>query len=117
MPALVACGGLLAAVMRPLDSIHTGLYTLVAVYTHTAAYTHTPLPHVLSYFPRTLPRRQHAEVGKRGVSMDEWTMLLQFCREISPDCDNFQAMLYSGHAWPRGPCVAIQLQSCTRHSY
>jgi len=39
---------------------------------------------------------QHAEVGKRGVSMDEWTMLLQFCREISPDCDNFQ----DDGAWP-----------------
>ena len=56
---------------------------------------------------------QHAEVGKRGVSMDEWTMLLQFCREIAPDCDNFQAMLYSGHALPHRPCVAIQLYSYT----
>ena len=56
---------------------------------------------------------QHPEVGKRGVSMDEWTMLLQFCREIVPDCDNFQAMLYSGHALPRGPCVATQLYSYT----
>ena len=56
---------------------------------------------------------QHTEVGKRGVSMDEWTMLLQFCREIVPDCDNFQAMLYSGHALPRDPCVATQLYSYT----
>jgi len=39
---------------------------------------------------------QHAEVGKRGVSLDEWTMLLQFCREIDPDCDNFQ----DDGAWP-----------------
>jgi len=39
---------------------------------------------------------QHAEVGKRGVSLDEWTMLLQFCREIHPDCDNFQ----DDGAWP-----------------
>ena len=30
------------------------------------------------------------------MSMDEWTMLLQFCREISPDCDNFQ----DDGAWP-----------------
>ena len=43
------------------------------------------------------------EVGKRGVSLDEWTMLLQFCREIDPDCDNFKAELHRAmhhHSYP-----------------
>tara|TARA_B110001452_G_scaffold92158_1_gene75985 strand:+ start:197 stop:460 length:264 start_codon:yes stop_codon:yes gene_type:complete len=39
---------------------------------------------------------QHKEVSKRGVSLDEWTMLLQFCREIAADCSNFQ----DDGAWP-----------------
>ncbi len=39
---------------------------------------------------------QHKDCAKRGVSMDEWTMLLQFCREITPDCANFQ----DDGAWP-----------------
>ena len=39
---------------------------------------------------------QHKECAKRGVSMDEWTMLLQFCREIAPDCANFA----DDGAWP-----------------
>ena len=29
--------------------------------------------------------------AQRGVSHDEWMMALQFCREILPDCSNFQA--------------------------
>jgi len=32
----------------------------------------------------------------RGVSLDEWMMMLQFCREIDPDCGNFQ----EDGAWP-----------------
>ena len=42
-------------------------------------------------------------MGKRGVSLDEWTMLLQFCREIDPDCDNFQVALHRAmphHSYP-----------------
>ena len=39
---------------------------------------------------------QNKESTKRGVSLDEWTMLLQFCREITPDCANFQ----DDGAWP-----------------
>ena len=42
-------------------------------------------------------------MGKRGVSLDEWTMLLQFCREIDPDCDNFKAELHRAmhhHSYP-----------------
>ena len=35
-------------------------------------------------------------MSKRGVSLDEWTMLLQFCREIAADCSNFQ----DDGAWP-----------------
>ena len=26
---------------------------------------------------------QNKDVSKRGVSLDEWTMLLQFCREMT----------------------------------
>jgi len=39
---------------------------------------------------------QNKEIAKRGVSLDEWTMLLQFCREIQPDCSNFA----DDGAWP-----------------
>ena len=39
---------------------------------------------------------QHKEVSKRGVSLDEWTMLLQFCREVDANCSNFQ----DDGAWP-----------------
>ena len=39
---------------------------------------------------------QNKETAKRGVSLDEWTMVLQFCREITPDCANFQ----DDGAWP-----------------
>lgn len=35
-------------------------------------------------------------LAKTGVSLDEWMMILQFCREIKPDCSNFQ----DDGAWP-----------------
>ena len=38
----------------------------------------------------------HETVGKRGVSMDEWSMMLNFFIEIEPDCSNYQ----DDGAWP-----------------
>ena len=38
----------------------------------------------------------HDTVGKRGVSMDEWSMMLNFFIEIEPDCSNYQ----DDGAWP-----------------
>jgi len=38
----------------------------------------------------------HKQLAQRGVSHDEWMMALQFCREILPDCSNFQ----DDGAWP-----------------
>ena len=35
-------------------------------------------------------------MGKRGVSMDEWSMMLNFFIEIEPDCSNYQ----DDGAWP-----------------
>jgi len=54
-----------------------------------------------STFPKHIPSlceylNQHKEVGKRGVSADEWSMVLNFCNEIVPDCSNFQ----DDGAWP-----------------
>ena len=34
---------------------------------------------------------QKESLRKTGVSQDEWMMMLQFCREIQPSCDNYQA--------------------------
>ena len=45
---------------------------------------------------KLLARETHDSAAKRGVSMDEWCMLLQFCREIEPDTSNFQ----DDGAWP-----------------
>jgi len=39
---------------------------------------------------------QNAAVTKRGISHDEWMMILQFCREVEPDCSNYQ----DDGAWP-----------------
>jgi len=39
---------------------------------------------------------QHKRIEKAGLSMDEWTMMLQFFREIKPDCSNYQ----DDGAWP-----------------
>jgi len=39
---------------------------------------------------------QHETSTKRGVSADEWSMILQFCNEIEPDCSNYQ----DDGAWP-----------------
>uniref|UniRef100_A0A7S4BKY9 Defective in cullin neddylation protein n=1 Tax=Chrysotila carterae TaxID=13221 RepID=A0A7S4BKY9_CHRCT len=36
------------------------------------------------------------QLAKAGVSLDEWTMMLQFCREIDSTCSNFQ----DDGAWP-----------------
>jgi len=38
----------------------------------------------------------HAPLAKRGISHDEWMMMLQFCREVEPDCSNYQ----DDGAWP-----------------
>ncbi|KAL1508630.1 hypothetical protein AB1Y20_004726 [Prymnesium parvum] len=38
----------------------------------------------------------NAPLQKRGVSHDEWMMILQFCREVEPDCSNYQ----DDGAWP-----------------
>jgi len=52
-------------------------------------------------FPKHVPKlaeflQGHDTAGKRGVSADEWAMLLNFCNEIAPDCSNFQ----DDGAWP-----------------
>ena len=52
-------------------------------------------------FPEHIPvicefLAQHETSTKRGVSADEWTMILQFCHEIEPDCSNYQ----DDGAWP-----------------
>lgn len=39
---------------------------------------------------------KNATVQKRGVSHDEWMMMLEFCREVDPDCSNYQ----DDGAWP-----------------
>mmetsp|Transcript_36097 Transcript_36097/g.81916 ORF Transcript_36097/g.81916 Transcript_36097/m.81916 type:complete len:223 (-) Transcript_36097:303-971(-) len=39
---------------------------------------------------------ENATVQKRGVSHDEWMMILQFCREVESDCSNYQ----DDGAWP-----------------
>ena len=31
-----------------------------------------------------------------GVSADEWSMILQFCNEVEPNCSNYQ----DDGAWP-----------------
>ena len=35
-------------------------------------------------------------IQKRGISHDEWMMMLQFCREVDPDTSNYQ----DDGAWP-----------------
>jgi len=52
-------------------------------------------------FPKHVPKlieflQTHEQVQKRGVSLDEWSMVLNFCTEISPDCSNYQ----DDGAWP-----------------
>eukprot|EP00322_Chrysochromulina_rotalis_P016846 CAMPEP_0115855222 /NCGR_PEP_ID=MMETSP0287-20121206/14431_1 /TAXON_ID=412157 /ORGANISM="Chrysochromulina rotalis, Strain UIO044" /LENGTH=221 /DNA_ID=CAMNT_0003309369 /DNA_START=13 /DNA_END=678 /DNA_ORIENTATION=- len=52
-------------------------------------------------FPKHVPSlceflQGHDTAGKRGVSADEWAMILNFCNEISSDCSNFQ----DDGAWP-----------------
>ena len=39
---------------------------------------------------------QHKSTEKKGVSQDEWQMMLNFCIEIRPDCSNFA----EDGAWP-----------------
>ena len=51
-------------------------------------------------FPNHVPKltsflEKHEAASKRGLSADEWAMILNFCTEIEPDCSNFQVR---GHA-------------------
>ena len=36
------------------------------------------------------------ELGQRGITLDEWKMLLNFFLEIKPDCSNYS----DDGAWP-----------------
>jgi hypothetical protein len=52
-------------------------------------------------FPEHVPSladflQGHAATAKRGVSLDEWAMMLNFCAEVSPDCADYQ----DDGAWP-----------------
>jgi len=52
-------------------------------------------------FPQHVPKLVEFLKGndtccKRGVSYDEWTLILNFCSEIMPDCSNYQ----DDGAWP-----------------
>ena len=38
----------------------------------------------------------HDTAQKRGISADEWSMLLNFFTEVKPDCSNYQ----DDGAWP-----------------
>ena len=40
-----------------------------------------------------------AALRKRGLSLDEWTMILNFCTEVKPDLSNFDVC--NPHADPR----------------
>lgn len=50
-------------------------------------------------FPQHVPKLVEFLKGndtccKRGVSYDEWTLILNFCSEIMPDCSNYQVGLH-----------------------
>jgi hypothetical protein len=64
-----------------------------------------------STYPKHIPNmceflQEHETAKKRGVSSDEWSMILNFCTEIAPDCSNYQVRQHSCVS-PRRPAHCL----------
>ena len=77
-----------------------------------------------STYPKHIPNmceflQEHETAKKRGVSSDEWSMILNFCTEIAPDCSNYQVRHIAGarHAaqGAQASIPVLRLASCPAH--